>query len=284
MTALVTTRSELATSRRELSAPVVLVPTMGALHDGHRALLRSARAAAGPGGSVVVSIFVNPLQFGEAADLERYPRPLAHDMAVCEAEGTDLVFAPPVEEIYPEQQRVTVDPGSMGTVLEGEFRPGHFAGVLTVVLKLFSLIRPDIAVFGEKDAQQLALVRAMVDDFAVPVSIRSVATVRDHDGLALSSRNRFLSQDERRVALAIPRALLAGAEAAGHGPKAVLGAAQRVLDDAGLKPEYLALVDPGNFAFVRDDYLDSALLVIAARVGQTRLIDNVRVERHAADN
>jgi pantoate--beta-alanine ligase len=284
MTALVTTRSELATSRRELPAPVVLVPTMGALHDGHRALLRSAREVAGPGGSVVVSIFVNPLQFGEAADLERYPRRLDHDMAVCEAEGTDLVFAPPVSEIYPEQQRVTVDPGSMGTVLEGEFRPGHFAGVLTVVLKLFSLIRPDIAVFGEKDAQQLALVRAMVDDFAVPVSIRSVATVRDHDGLALSSRNRFLSQDERRVALAIPRALLAGAEAAGHGPEAVLGAAQRVLDDADLKPEYLALVDPGNFAFVRDDYPDSALLVIAARVGQTRLIDNIRVERHAADN
>jgi pantoate--beta-alanine ligase len=284
VTALVTTRSELAASRAALPAPVVLAPTMGALHEGHRALLRSARELAGPGGSVVVSIFVNPLQFSEAADLERYPRSLADDMAVCEAEGADLVFAPPVSEIYPEQQRVTVDPGSMGNLFEGEFRPGHFAGMLTVVLKLFSLIRPDMAVFGEKDAQQLALVRAMVDDFVVPVSVRSVPTVRDHDGLALSSRNRFLNQAERRVALAIPRALIAGAEAAGLGPEGVLDAAQRVLDDAGLKPEYLALVDPGNFASVRDDFLDSALLVIAARVGRTRLIDNIRVERHAADN
>ena len=156
------TRAELSAALEKLRAPLVLVPTMGALHDGHRALLRRARELAGPGGAVAVSIFVNPLQFGPTEDLDKYPRTLDRDLAACEEERVDLVFAPSVREMYPDQQFVMVDPGPAGEILEGEFRPGFFHGVLTVVLKLFSLARPDIAVFGQKDAQQLALVRAML--------------------------------------------------------------------------------------------------------------------------
>jgi pantoate--beta-alanine ligase len=296
MTRLLTTRAELAAARADAPGPVVLVPTMGALHDGHRALLRRARAAGGnaspaggrppapPRGTVIVSVFVNPLQFGEAADLERYPRTLDADMSVIEAEGGDFVFAPRLTEMYPREQRITVDPGPLGTVLEGEFRPGHFAGMLTVVLKLFSLVRPDVAVFGEKDAQQLALVRIMVDDFGLPIVIEGVPTVRDADGLAISSRNRFLSISERRAALSLPRALFAGAEAAGDGPAAVLAAARKVLADGGVSPEYIELVDGDEFTVVMEKYRGTALLLIAARVGQTRLIDNIRVEIDAASN
>ncbi|MGD0555124.1 MAG: pantoate--beta-alanine ligase [Streptosporangiaceae bacterium] len=296
MTRLLTTRAELAAARADAHGPVVLVPTMGALHDGHRALLRRAWAAGGnaspaggrppapPRGTVIVSVFVNPLQFGEAADLERYPRTLDADMSVIEAEGGDFVFAPPLTEMYPREQRITVDPGPLGTVLEGEFRPGHFAGMLTVVLKLFSLVRPDVAVFGEKDAQQLALVRLMVDDFGLPIAIEGVPTVRDADGLAISSRNRFLSISERRAALSLPRALSAGAEAAGDGPAAVLAAARKVLADGGVSPEYIELVDGDEFTVVMEKYRGTALLLIAARVGQTRLIDNIRVEIDAASN
>ncbi len=191
------TRAELKGARDKLAGPVVLVPTMGALHDGHRALLRRARELAGPGGAVAVSIFVNPLQFGPSEDLDKYPRTLDQDLAACEQEQVDLVFAPSAREMYPERQLVMVDPGPAGEILEGEFRPGFFHGVLTVVLKLFSLVRPDIAVFGQKDAQQLALVRAMVADFALAIEVEAVPTVRAPDGLALSSRNKYLSADER---------------------------------------------------------------------------------------
>lgn len=285
MTRLLSTRAELAATRANLPGPVVLVPTMGALHEGHRALLRRARELAGsastgpdPRGTVIVSVFVNPLQFGEAADLDRYPRTLDADMTIIEAEGGDLVFAPSVTEMYPSEQRITVDPGPLGNVLEGEFRPGHFSGVLTVVLKLFGLVRPDIAVFGEKDAQQLVLVRLMAADFGLPITIEGVPTVRDADGLALSSRNRFLSSTERRMALALPDALSTAAEAAGGGPAAALAAARKILAERGVTPEYAELVDGDDFSVVREEFRGTARLVVAARVGQTRLIDNIRIE------
>jgi pantoate--beta-alanine ligase len=305
---IATTRGELAAAREKLAGPVLLVPTMGALHDGHLALLRRARELAGPGGTVVVSIFVNPLQFGPNEDLDKYPRTLDADLAACEAEGVDLVFAPSVREMYPQEQLVTVNPGPTGEILEGEFRPGFFHGVLTVVLKLFSLVRPDTAVFGQKDAQQLVLVRRMSADFGLGVEIEAVKTVRSADGLALSSRNKYLSPAERAVAPVLHRALAAGAAAAAGGPSAVLAAAQAVLDapavddagrelPAGASPrvDYLALADARSYEPVRDDDLDfhgTAVLAIAARVGTTRLIDNVVVqlspregtERHAADD
>jgi pantoate--beta-alanine ligase len=296
------TRVELAAAHEKLAAPVVLVPTMGALHDGHLALLRRARELAGPGGTVVVSIFVNPLQFAPNEDLDKYPRTLNADLAACEAEGVDLVFAPSVAEMYPQEQLVKVDPGPTGEILEGEFRPGFFHGVLTVVLKLFSLVRPDSAVFGQKDAQQLVLVRRMSADFGLGIEIEAVPTVRAADGLALSSRNKYLSPAERAVAPVLHRALAAGAAAAAGGPGAVLAAAQAVLDapaldDAAAAPrvDYLALADAHSYALIArgDDpplrpHGGTAVLAIAARVGTTRLIDNVIVdfgaERHAADD
>ena len=328
------TRVELASAHEKLAAPVVLVPTMGALHDGHLALLRRARELAGPGGTVVVSIFVNPLQFAPNEDLDKYPRTLNADLVACEAEGVDLVFAPSVTEMYPREQLVKVDPGPTGEILEGEFRPGFFRGVLTVVLKLFSLVRPDIAVFGQKDAQQLVLVRRMSADFGLGIEIEAVPTVRAADGLALSSRNKYLSPEERAVAPVLHRALAVGAAAASGGPGAVLAAAQAVLDapaldDAAAAPrvDYLALADARSYALIsrgddplrphggttppyppeapaarpmaegavvagaRDpvaEFEGTAVLAIAARVGTTRLIDNVIVdfgaERHAADD
>jgi pantoate--beta-alanine ligase len=299
------TRAELAAALGKLARHVVLVPTLGALHDGHRALLRRARELAGPGGTVAVSIFVNPLQFGPNEDLDKYPRTLDADLAACEAEGADLVFAPSVREMYPQEQLVRVDPGPTGEIFEGEFRPGFFHGVLTVVLKLFSLVRPDTAVFGQKDAQQLVLVRRMSADFGLGIEIEAVPTVRAADGLALSSRNRYLSPEERAVAPVLHRALSAGAAAASGGPGAVLAAARAVLGGpvldgpvpggtgrslpAGTSPrvEYLALVDERNYAPVRNDDLDfrrAAVLAIAAQVGTTRLIDNVIVNFFHSDD
>jgi pantoate--beta-alanine ligase len=288
------TRAELSAALEKLGTPLVLVPTMGALHDGHRALLRRARELAGPGGAVAVSIFVNPLQFGPTDDLDKYPRTLDQDLTACQEERVDLVFAPSVREMYPEQQFVMVDPGPAGEILEGEFRPGFFRGVLTVVLKLFSLVRPDIAIFGQKDAQQFALVRAMAADFALGVAIEAVPTVRAADGLALSSRNKYLSDEERAVAPLLHRALAAGAAAVTGGPAAVLAAAQDVLDGAvlegALRPgaanassrvDYLALVEARSYRPVPHDpdfdFHGDAVLAIAARVGATRLIDNVIV-------
>jgi pantoate--beta-alanine ligase len=285
-----TTRAELTAARDKVPGPVVLVPTMGALHDGHRALLRRAREIAGPAGTVAVSIFVNPLQFGPHEDLDRYPRPLREDLETCAAEHVDLVFAPGVSEMYPRRQLVTVDPGPAGEILEGEFRPGFFHGVLTVVLKLFSLVRPDIAMFGQKDAQQLALVRQMAADFALGIEIEGVPTVRAADGLALSSRNKYLSSSERTVATVLHKALAAGGAAAARGPRAVLDDARRVLAEAwaSLSVDYLALVSAGTYEPVPDDFSGPATLAIAARVGTTRLIDNVTLQvgtgRDAADD
>ena len=271
---LATTRADLATARALLPGPVVLAPTMGALHAGHTRLLGAARTLAGPRGSVIVSIFVNPLQFGPNEDLGRYPRTLDADLAICAREGADLVFAPAAAEIYPGgPPEVTVDPGPAGQRFEGEFRPGFFGGVLTVVLKLLHLTRPAVAVFGQKDAQQLALVRRMVTDLNLDVVIEPVPTVRDADGLATSSRNRFLSAADRAVALALPRALRAGQAEAGGGADAVLAATWAVLRARpALAVDYVALVDPGTFGLAGTG---SALLVAAARAGTTRLIDNM---------
>jgi pantoate--beta-alanine ligase len=275
--ALAGTRTELRAVRDGLAPPVVLVPTMGALHAGHRALLRAARAAAGPAGNVVVSIFVNPLQFRPGEDLDRYPRTLDDDLRMCADEGVRAVFAPSAAEMYPGgQPEVTVDPGPMGRVFEGQFRPGFFGGVLTVVLKLFHLTRPDVAVFGEKDAQQLALVRRLVSDTNLDITIVPVPTARDADGLATSSRNGYLTAAERALALTMPRALRAGQRAASEGAQAALTAAQEILlGEPALAVDYVAVVDPHTFAPVRPGQAGPAVLVAAVTAGTTRLIDNV---------
>jgi pantoate--beta-alanine ligase len=279
---LIRTRNGLAAARAALTGPVVLVPTMGALHDGHRSPLRLARELAGPAGSVLVSIFVNPLQFGPAEDFDRYPRSLERDVGVCAEEGAVAVFAPDRSQMYPAEPMITVDPGPVGRLLEGASRPGFFGGVLTVVLKLFQLTQPDIAVFGAKDAQQLALIRRMVTDLDLGVQIAAALLHRDPDGLATSSRNLYLSAAERTSALALSRALSAGAAAAQAGASAVLSAAGDVLAaaataDPPVQLDYLALADPASFADVGPDYQGQALLLVAAKVGATRLIDNVGV-------
>ncbi|MEU8106014.1 pantoate--beta-alanine ligase [Nonomuraea muscovyensis] len=265
-------RSDLVKARGE--GRVALVPTMGALHEGHRTLIREARGRAD---QVVVSIFVNPLQFGPNEDYSRYPRTFAADLEACREEGVSVVFAPSVQTMYHPDRQVGVSSGLMGTLVEGASRPGHFDGVLTVVLKLLNLVSPDLAAFGQKDAQQLALIRRMVADLDLPIEILGVPTVREPDGLALSSRNRYLSADDRRVALSLSGALRAGAERST--PAEVRAAARAVLDEAppGLAVDYLVLVDPATFTEVPDSYAGEAVLAVAAKVGTTRLIDNVTV-------
>ncbi|MGW0191945.1 pantoate--beta-alanine ligase [Nonomuraea sp. NPDC003201] len=270
-------REDLVKARR--GGAVALVPTMGALHEGHRSLIRQARVRAD---QVVVSIFVNPLQFGPSEDFSRYPRTFDADLDVCRAEGVDVVFHPDAAEMYASDRQVSVSAGHMGSIVEGAFRPGHFDGVLTVVLKLFNLVQPDLAVFGQKDAQQLALIRRMVADLDLPIEILGAPTVREPDGLALSSRNRYLSDDDRQVALALSRALRAGA--AELTPARVRTVAQEVLDAAGprLTTDYLALVDPATFVEVDESYAGMAVLAVAATVGTTRLIDNVTLTLNPA--
>ncbi|MQS08285.1 pantoate--beta-alanine ligase [Streptomyces alkaliphilus] len=307
-----------------------VVMTMGALHRGHAGLIRAARRLVGPTGRVLVTVFVNPLQFGAGEDFDRYPRTLDADTAVAARAGADLLFAPTAAEVYPGgEPLVRIAAGPMGEVLEGASRPGHFDGMLTVVAKLLHLTRPDLALYGEKDAQQLALIRRMVRDLNFPVEIVGVPTVREEDGLALSSRNRYLDADERVTALALSRALFAArdrlaaeavlraralvaptderralalaalhesrASADAHAvalagdpvgalasPASALAAARAVLDEARnaeppLHPDYLALVDPRDFREVPADHVGEAILAIAARVGSTRLIDNIRL-------
>jgi pantoate--beta-alanine ligase len=265
--------AELSRLRAVLPAPVTLVPTMGALHEGHRALVRAARDR---GGSVVVSVFVNPTQFGPGEDYDRYPRTWDADLAALAEEGADVVFHPDVDEVYPPGSvGVTVQPGPLGGVLEGAVRPGHFAGVLTVVAKLFGLVRPDVAVFGEKDYQQLTLIRAMARELALGVEVVGVPTVREDDGMALSSRNRYLSPEQRATAATISAALRAGADAGRRGADAVLAAARDVLATAPeLVPDYLELTDPGLGPVPA---AGPARLLVAARAGGTRLIDNTAV-------
>lgn len=257
---------------------VALVPTMGALHEGHRSLIRLAHEHAD---HVVVSVFVNPLQFGPDEDFARYPRTLDADLAVCDEENVGVVFAPSADDLYLPDRQVGVSAGHMGTIVEGAFRPGHFDGVLTVVLKLLHLVRPDAAVFGAKDAQQLLAVRRMVADLDLDVEIVAVPTVREADGLARSSRNAYLSPAERDEALALSRALRAGVDAAASGADApaVLAAVRGILDAAdGVEVDYVALVDPATVEDLAPGAVGSGLLLVAARVGTTRLIDNATVE------
>ncbi|CAL9461584.1 Pantothenate synthetase [Nocardiopsis dassonvillei] len=262
------------------SGTTALVPTMGALHGGHLSLMRIARERAD---TVVVSIFVNPLQFGPNEDFDRYPRDLEGDTALCAGEGVDIVFAPETGTMYPTGRPVvTIEAGEMGERLEGASRPGHFTGVLTVVGKLFHLVRPDLAVFGEKDAQQIALIRRMVADLDFPVEIVGAPILRDPDGLASSSRNIYLSAAERASALALSRSLDAARAAAGQGVAAARAAAAAVLAEAAaaeppVELDYLALIDPATFTEAADDHRGDAVLALAARVGATRLIDNTSI-------
>jgi pantoate--beta-alanine ligase len=259
--------------RAALPGPVALVPTMGALHEGHRALVRAARERAA---SVVVSVFVNPTQFGPGEDFDRYPRTWEADLAALAEEGADLVFHPEVDDVYPRGSLgITVDPGPLGSVLEGAVRPGHFAGVLTVVAKLFGLVRPDLGVFGEKDYQQLTLIRAMARELALGVQVVGVPTVREDDGMALSSRNRYLDPAQRAAAATISAALRAGATAGPYGADAVLAAARSALAAAPtLTADYLELTDPD---LGPAPVAGPARLLVAARAGTTRLLDNVPV-------
>lgn len=328
MTALLRTADALHARARAGRRAVVM--TMGALHEGHATLIRAARDLAGPDGEVVVTVFVNPLQFGAGEDLDRYPRTLDADLEIAARAGADVVFAPSADEVYPGgDPQVRISAGPMGDRLEGASRPGHFDGVLTVVGKLLHLTRPDAALFGQKDAQQVALVRRMVRDLNFGIEIVAVPTVREADGLARSSRNRYLSAAERRTALALSRALFAGrdrhaaqealrararevpatharaealsalgesraaadtnavAKALPGTPAAVRAAARLVLDEAArLSPplvlDHLALVDPSDFTEIGDDFAGEAVLVVAARVGTTRLIDNLPLTFGAA--
>lgn len=288
----VSTRPAVARSRSDLAAlrgraPVVLVPTMGALHEGHAMLLRTARERAGADGTVVLSVFVNPLQFGPDEDLDRYPRTFDADLEVAAAEGVDVVFAPTVAEMYPDgvphegstsaREAVTVQPGALGDLLEGASRPGHFRGVLTVVAKLFGLVRPDVAVFGEKDYQQLALIRRMAADLCLGLEVVGAPTDRESDGLARSSRNRYLDAEQRQQAVALSRALRAAQDRAPYGVAAARWAAMSVLTTApGVELDYLALTTTGLGEL--PDFPEAGSegrVLVAARVGTTRLIDNL---------
>ncbi|MEU6165192.1 pantoate--beta-alanine ligase [Streptomyces tanashiensis] len=327
---LVPTAEDLHDAAAHFGAPGgnAVVMTMGALHEGHATLIRAARERVGAKGFVVVTVFVNPLQFGAGEDLDRYPRTLDADLELALDAGASVVFAPSVDEVYPGgEPQVRITAGPMGERLEGASRPGHFDGMLTVVAKLLHLTAPDLAFFGQKDAQQLALIHRMARDLNFPVEIVGVETVRETDGLALSSRNRYLSAGERRTALSLSRALFAARErlaaqealraraaslpgaqgraenraeglsrlgearaaadahavaqaAEGGCAEAVRVAAHTVLDEAAkadppLTLDYLALVDPADFTEVADGHDGEAILAVAARVGSTRLIDNI---------
>ena len=264
--------------RRAGGASVALVPTMGALHDGHLALVRRAREIADV---VVVSIFVNPLQFGPGEDLDRYPRDLEADVAALSRLGVDLVFAPDSDEMYPcgAAEGTTVHAGPIGARYEGASRPGHFDGMLTVVAKLFGIALPDVALFGQKDAQQVFLVSRMVADLDLPVRIETVPTVREPDGLARSSRNRYLHAEQRRSALLLVESLRAADAAASQGPSELLAEGVAAFGDHdGVSLDYFVVVDPDTFLPVAEDFRGRALVLVAARVGTTRLIDNAFVE------
>jgi pantoate--beta-alanine ligase len=277
MTEILTSSAELRATRGAGSGRRTVVMTMGALHPGHVELMRSARRVVGDEGTVVVTIFVNPTQFGVGEDFERYPRALEADLATCVAAGVDSVFAPTVREVYGNDagfrtDSITIDPGPLGEILDGAARPSHFRGMLTVVAKLMSLTVPDVALYGEKDYQQLVLIRRMAADLDFPVEVLGVPTVRESDGLAVSSRNRYLSAQERETAGALPRALQAAAGAAAEGVDAALAAGLAILDRQDLDLDYLAITDP---LLGPAPASGPARILVAARVGSTRLIDNV---------
>jgi pantoate--beta-alanine ligase len=274
-------RSTLGPARRE-GLTIGLVPTMGALHEGHLSLIRSARERCD---MVVVSLFVNPAQFNERADLERYPRRESDDAATAAHAGTDVLFAPSVEEVYPPGFATSVEVFGVTERLEGASRGReHFRGVATVVTKLLCMAMPDVAFFGQKDAQQVLVIRRLAADLNLPVAIEALDTVREPDGLAMSSRNALLSAEERARALALPAALAAAAELAATGERsaeAIVAAAREAMRPYGVEPEYLALVAPDTFEPL-DTLAGQALLVLAARVGETRLIDNAILQPAAA--
>ncbi len=274
MLRIVRSRAELREALAGAPRPVGLVPTMGWLHEGHRALIQQARAE---NATTVVSIFVNPRQFGDPADLEKYPRSEARDIALCTEEGVDLVFAPSVEEVYPPGFDTVVKAGDVGKPLEGAARPGHFDGVATVVAILFALVGAEHAYFGQKDAQQLLVIRRMALDLALPTEVIGCATVREPDGLAMSSRNVHLSADERAAAPVLARALRAARGLYARGERsaeALRGEMRRVLAEEPLaKPEYVSVADTATLKEL-DTVTGPALLSLAVRFGSTRLIDN----------
>ncbi|WP_371164180.1 pantoate--beta-alanine ligase [Buchananella felis] len=279
MKILARTRAELADALSRLEGRRGVVMTMGAIHEGHLDLVRAAAKVCD---HLVATVFVNPLQFGPSEDLDAYPRDLEGDFAKLTGAGAAVVFAPSVAEMYPHgAPTTTIQPGSAGAPLEGARRPGHFAGVCTVVIKLLGLTRPDVAAFGRKDAQQLAVIGQLVEDLDLPVEILPVPIRREEDGLAMSSRNAYLSEVERQQALALSASLRLAQQAAARGEQAddVAAAARSFLQVApGVELEYAELVDPKSFEPFPADGAGAALLVLAARVGTTRLIDNAEIE------
>ena len=265
---------EVSRALRHTGRRVMLVPTMGALHDGHLALVRAAKRV--PGAVVVVSIFVNPLQFGTGEDLDAYPRILEADLALLRGEGVEIAFTPSAAAMYPDGARTAVHPGPLASELEGAARPTHFAGMVTVVCKLLLIVRPDRVFFGEKDYQQLVLVRQMVADLNVDVRVVGVPIVRETDGLAMSSRNRYLEPAQRELASVLSAALLAGMHAASGGADAALQAARAVLSEVpAIDVDYLEVRD---VALGPAPLLGAGRLLVAARLGKTRLLDNVAIE------
>jgi pantoate--beta-alanine ligase len=278
---LINSIAELRAWREAARAPVVFVPTMGALHEGHLQLMRDARALAGEGGSVIVSIFVNPLQFGPKEDFSNYPRELAADAAKCRSVGVDAIFAPNADEMYPSDRSVTVLESKLSKVLCGASRPGHFDGVCTVVLKLFNLVQPHRAVFGKKDYQQLAIIRRMVRDLNVPIEITGSETMRETDGLAMSSRNRYLSELERGQAPAIRRALLLAKSRWESGERSAAALREIFLSELRThaplsRVDYIEAVDAGSLEPVTE-ITSRGLMAAAVFFGRTRLIDNVEL-------
>lgn len=266
--------ADVSRALRHTGRRVMLIPTMGALHDGHLSLVRAAKRV--PGSVVVVSIFVNPLQFGAGEDLDAYPRTLDDDLALLSGEGVDIAFAPTAAAMYPDGLRITVQPGPLAADLEGGARPTHFAGVLTVVAKLLNIVRPDRVFFGEKDYQQLVLIRQMVTDLNLDVAVVGVPTVREADGLAMSSRNRYLDPDQREAAVAVSAALTAAAHVAHTGAAAALDTARQVLDAVpGLTVDYIELRDADLGPLQADR---PGRLLVAVRLGTTRLLDNIPIE------
>jgi len=261
----------------EKKGPRVLVPTMGALHKAHGELIRVARDRAGNDGEVVVSIFVNPLQFEPGSDYERYPRPEKEDEEFCRKLGVDLLFRPSAPEMYPDNRSVFVEENSLSNVLEGKSRPGHFRGVCTVVAKLFNILQPDAAVFGEKDFQQLAIIRRMVRDLNYKIDIVALPTVREEDGLACSSRNAYLNSEERKQAAVLRKALLAARDSGKKSAKEIVDLTRRIISEASLtRIDYVDLVDADALRPIEVAQPNS-LIALAVFFGQTRLIDNIRI-------
>ncbi|HEY4283733.1 MAG TPA: pantoate--beta-alanine ligase [Chthoniobacterales bacterium] len=275
---------KIATAPAEIAKPTgkrVLVPTMGALHRAHGELMRVAREHAGPDGEVAVSIFVNPLQFEPGSDFERYPRPEAADDEFCRQAEVDLLFRPDLRDMYAADRSVFVDEVLLANTLEGKARPGHFRGVCTVVAKLFNILNPTAAIFGEKDFQQLAIIRRMVRDLNFKIEVVAVPTVREADGLAFSSRNQYLSEEERKQAAMIRRGLVKAAELAANGEKSanrIISAARDVIQTADLaRIDYIELVEADTLQSI-DSVRPTSIIAAAVSFGKTRLIDNVRLE------